>query len=428
MGNSSSTELAAAAVVLRKQVLGRDAPPPPPLAAGAAADGSSGAPPPLPNDPTALFARLFPSQPLTAVDVFSVLRPEDIRALRADMPSNLARAIVEVRTQAFSPPTLTRAHTHPHVAPSTPNTMQAVALMAHAVAEPKPATYVRAMNAVRVLTRILPIIQEAPDAPDHFCDALFWQNLMPFVAGGGAAAGATAAAAGTGAAAAGEAGAAPAAPAAAAPTTVWEAREGADPEYPLGTQLVHALMSMLFLPELTIDTASYDHFLTKVSECRIRAAATERLAAAEEGEAAGATAAAAVATASGGDAGAGTGVHAAGDADAEGDADEHADDHADEHAAAEAEAAADADPGALIPDEANAVWPMLLWHGGVGFPTVERAASSKHVEARSDLLRLLVALCSGPLYHAPSATGSVRSRFLDELTGGTCPFAPTLFY
>lgn len=83
----------------------------------------------------------------------------------------------------------------------------------------------------------------------------------------------------------------------------------------------------------------------------------------------------------------------------------------------------------IVPSTSNAVWPTLLWAGGVGFPTLHVMPSQPvWLSNRCELLRLLSVLCSGVLYAAPDAARPARSRFLDAATSPHCPFAPSLFF
>ena len=172
----------------------------------------------------------------------------------------------------------------------------------------------------------------------------------------------------------------------------WTPRATADPDYPLGMQLVHCTMAALFLPDLTVDRAQYELFVAKLASFRPAAAAA-------------ATPAAAPASGNGGTAA----LPPSG-------------------AAPPAPGSEAAPAPAVVPDEANAVWPMLLWHGGVGFPALQPPWNAAWNAVRVDLLRLLLALTSQPLYSPPSPQRPARSAFLDELVSSGCPFAPTLFY
>jgi hypothetical protein len=250
------------------------------------------------------------------------------------------------------------------------------------------ASALRVMNAVRLLTRLLPIVFENPAASAGFVDQLFWQNRIPALPD--SPTGVSSSEAGVAAV-----NATAAAPAAAPPAAASGAAEPSEPSEPvrweplhpgataadrppLGRQLVHAVMRCLFFPGLTVTLAQWDMYATRK----------------ETAEAAAEAAAAAAA--------------AAGDT-----------------AAASGSAAPVA---AVRVQDSNAVWPMLMWTGGVTFPPVPRSADPGHMANRIELLRLLVATCSQPLFCMPDAHNPPRSRFMDELTGGACPFAPTLFY
>lgn len=83
----------------------------------------------------------------------------------------------------------------------------------------------------------------------------------------------------------------------------------------------------------------------------------------------------------------------------------------------------------VVPDEANAVWPSLLWASGLAVPSsVHITSSSAWDNNRIEILRLLLALVSGPLFTTPIPGFPTRSRFLDVFTSDVCPFAPSLFY
>ena len=238
---------------------------------------------------------------------------------------------------------------------------------------------------VRLLTRLLPILFEDHEtAPDDFVRQLFWENTLPRVVYETLQGAPTATTAVAHAAADNGAGTA----VAAAPASVvvskrvvavmeWTTRPDSDPTYPLGMQLVHCAMASLFLPDLTVDRLQYEMFVSKLASFR----PAEGSGAAAEGA-----------------------------------------------ASRPSEGAAPPAPPAVIPDEANAVWPMLLWHGGVGFPSLQPPLNVAWNTPRVDSLRLLLALCSQPLYSPPSPQKPARSRFLDELVSSGCPFAPTLFY
>jgi hypothetical protein len=77
-------------------------------------------------------------------------------------------------------------------------------------------------------------------------------------------------------------------------------------------------------------------------------------------------------------------------------------------------------------NENNAIWPTILWAGGVGYPAIKPSASAAMVEARVELLRLLVSLGSAPLFRTPLPEHQPENRFLDQLTNRSCPFTPNL--
>ncbi len=76
---------------------------------------------------------------------------------------------------------------------------------------------------------------------------------------------------------------------------------------------------------------------------------------------------------------------------------------------------------------ANAVWPSLLWYGGIGFPLATHSRGWLD-QNRMELLRCLVALLSAELYIPPNPRAPARSHVSDALVAGDAPFAPTLFY
>ncbi len=270
-----------------------------------------------------------------------------------------------------------------------PLPLQAVGVIDAVISAPSAVHYARLLNAVRLLARLLPIVfeesgEEAQAADggdavmgDQFVRRLFWENELPRVVPASSLAGASSSGGGGGGGAAGEG---------EEYVLVWEARPGAEAGYPLGAQLCHVAMAALYLPDLTVERGQYDLFVTKLTAAR---------------EVAGAKVAAAAGGRGGGDQG--------GDGDGGGDADEE-------------------EGAAVVPDEANAVWPMLLFSGGVGFPKLAPPTSASWTGPRLDVLRLLTALCCAPLYEPPVAGARRRSPFLEELTSTGCPFAPTTFY
>ncbi len=173
------------------------------------------------------------------------------------------------------------------------------------------------------------------------------------------------------------------------PSTAWEPlpTEGEEAPQPVGAALVHATMGALYVPEFTMAAEPVYAFGAKLAVSRARAEAREaRAAARARGE-------------------------PAAQSGEEGEGEEEEDDTD------------------IIPDEANAVWPMLLWKGGVSFPRLATfPPTASQITARIDVLRLLIALCSQTLFAPPAPSSPARSRFLDAATGPTCPFAPTTFY
>jgi hypothetical protein len=229
------------------------------------------------------------------------------------------------------------------------------------------AGHTAALNAARLLARLLPALMEEGQGGGAFCERYFWEDALPAVGSGGDAGVVWAArpARALAADAPFEA-AAPAAPADCSPP---------------GLALTHALLALLFCPNLTVHPYSWEAYEARCAEAAAAAAG-------------GGTAAAAADPAAGGAPG------------------------------------APPPPRALTP--ANSVYPSLVWAGGAVFPTLRPPpARDEWLRARVDLLRLLLALLSGPLYAAPGGGGGggpPRSRFGDALTGGAAPWAPTLFF
>jgi hypothetical protein len=124
-------------------------------------------------------------------------------------------------------------------------------------------------------------------------------------------------------------------------------------------------MSLLFTPGLCVEQLQYDAFISRMAAARSDAA-----------EAAVARAAARAAAA------------------AQQSASPAAAYAADGGAAPAAAEAAEEDEEPVVPDESNAVWPMLLWRGGVGFPGLEVPSATAFHGARVDVLRLILALSS----------------------------------
>ncbi|KAI9918457.1 hypothetical protein PsorP6_011960 [Peronosclerospora sorghi] len=137
--------------------------------------------------------------PTVAEEIFMLIQPDDVRMLRHQQPANVA----------------TMLH-------------QAVSQLVQLVETPVPKYYAQALNCVRVLTRLVPCILE--DERDDFVEQLFW-------------------------------------------TTGHDAQEQHEPlaqqeeeeaghndkeqQDPLATQLIHAIMGLLFLPELTVSIHAY---------------------------------------------------------------------------------------------------------------------------------------------------------------------------
>lgn len=206
-------------------------------------------------------------------------------------------------------------------------------------------------NAVRLLTRLVPVVFEAGE-DSEFIQRFFWENQLPTVFAGSSNREAQ-------------------------QQPLWEPLQTGDNK-PIGAALVHAVMTALFLADYSVSQDAAYIFANKLSVSRAKAEA-----------------------------------------------------RAARHAAVEAgEAVPDAtEDDEVIPDEANAVWPMLLWRGGVGFPKLIPASpSTSQIHNRIDLLRLLIALCSQTLFATPVPQSPPRSPFLDVATQANCPYSPTLFY
>ncbi len=333
-----------------------------------------------------------------------------------------------------------------------------------------PSTPGKLSNAVRVLTRLLPLLFEEQAecdeaaaaaalaagadaaaaaeavAPYSFAERFFWRNQVPRAAAEGAEAPAAAAAPASAAAAAsaaggggGGGGAAPSGDA------EWEDIDGLAAGEPLGRVLVHAVMSCLFLPEVSVTPDAFWLFSQKLAaieeqqrardaahearEAR-RAALAARAAAAARGDAV-ETQAAIAAQLAAEDAAeraarrraarAAAGGGGEGEDEGEGEGEQEGEEGE--------EGEEEEDAGAVLATRSNALWPMLLWKEGVGYPRLlTTAAPAAALANRVDLMRLLLALCSQPLFSAPRAASPPRSRFLDAATGEGCPFAPTLFF
>jgi len=76
---------------------------------------------------------------------------------------------------------------------------------------------------------------------------------------------------------------------------------------------------------------------------------------------------------------------------------------------------------------ANAVWPSLLWYGGIGFQLSPPNRGWLN-QNRQELLRCIIALLAAELYVTPNPRAPARSLISDALVAGDAPFAPTLFY
>ena len=258
---------------------------------------------PLPEStPSAeLFSDLFPTDLSVDADtLFRVVSPYHVLELSTNLPRSLARLI-----------------------------FHAADILTRAAAAPDEAGVCCAINAARLLARLVPPLL---GSNAEFVSALFWENLEPSAATeDGASADATAAAA----------------------TATWvkSARAG---ESPLGVDIVNATLRLLFSPFYSVSDVAHKVF--------------ETVAGATDG-------------------------------------------------------ATSATPASVC----DTVWPMLLWAPGCGARDVTPPPPpASIVAARVDLLRLLIALLSSPLYS--DARTARRCPFAHALTGGAAPFAPCLFF
>lgn len=108
---------------------------------------------PLPDveaDLQVVLDALLPDTEVKVEDVFSVVTPDDVRLLRRRQPRNLALLLIE-----------------------------AVGVLAAHSVDPLDAKPTRTLNAVRLLTRILPIVFEEPERGDRFVERVFWRNMLP---------------------------------------------------------------------------------------------------------------------------------------------------------------------------------------------------------------------------------------------------------
>eukprot|EP01138_Halocafeteria_seosinensis_P014632 gb/GECG01014937.1/.p1 GENE.gb/GECG01014937.1/~~gb/GECG01014937.1/.p1 ORF type:complete len:1072 (+),score=149.30 gb/GECG01014937.1/:1-3216(+) len=161
---------------------------------------------------------------------------------------------------------------------------------------------------------------------------------------------------------------------------------------PLGRVLVHTVMHLLFAPGFTVDQGAWTMFRRKFNEEEARHRQSRHT----------------------------------------GEEDEETDDENGSHNGKEddnepIEATADVsehDQRTL----SNAVWPSILWAGGVGFPKITPPKSGTYDSNRVEALRLLQAIMSQPLYKEADPHKPFRSRFIDVAVSPRCPFAPTLFY
>ncbi|CAI5719067.1 unnamed protein product [Hyaloperonospora brassicae] len=145
--------------------------------------------------------------PTVAEEIFTLIQPDDVRMLRHQQPANLATML-----------------------------RQAVSQLVQIVETPVPKYYQQALNCVRVLTRLVPFILE--EGGDDFVEELFWRGRSSDSA-------------------------------LQADKVEEEEGEEADDEgddgapraagagEPLATQMIHAIMGLLFLPEFTVSIHAY---------------------------------------------------------------------------------------------------------------------------------------------------------------------------
>ena len=142
MGNSHSGELVSSIAALRTT----------PVPEGAASE--------------AYWLQVFPAAAFSPTDLFSVLSPEAVREMRDVQPRNLALAVRKVGWCAGA---------RCFCSPTAQLVPQAVEIMDTCVTTPKPDTFPRVLNAVRTLTRMLPILFEESDTEgSEFIERLFW--------------------------------------------------------------------------------------------------------------------------------------------------------------------------------------------------------------------------------------------------------------
>lgn len=93
---------------------------------------------------------LLPETEVKIDDIFAVVTPDDVRLLRRRQPRNLSLLLIE-----------------------------AIGVLAAHSVDPLEAKPTRTLNAVRLLTRILPIVFEEPERGDRFVERVFWRNMLP---------------------------------------------------------------------------------------------------------------------------------------------------------------------------------------------------------------------------------------------------------
>ena len=150
----------------------------------------------------------------TAEEIFEMIGPEDVRLLREQHPGNLVTLFT-----------------------------QAVAQLCQIVHTPVPLYFDQALNCVRVLTRLLPFMLEAPN--DTMVNHLCWSTDDEAAASEGAAKAAEDAPNG-------------ADTSSAAGTSGKPSAEEAEQREPLACLIIHAALHLLFLPSFTVDISAFE--------------------------------------------------------------------------------------------------------------------------------------------------------------------------
>lgn len=150
----------------------------------------------------------------TAEEIFEMIGPEDVRLLREQHPGNLVTLFT-----------------------------QAVAQLCQIVHTPVPLYFDQALNCVRVLTRLLPFMLEAPN--DTMVNHLCWSTDDEAAASEGAAKAAEDTP--NGADTSGAAG-----------TSGKPSAEEAEQREPLACLIIHAALHLLFLPSFTVDISAFE--------------------------------------------------------------------------------------------------------------------------------------------------------------------------